>query len=122
MKEKICIGRCEDFPDGGACIVELGELEIGVIRQNGRIYAYRNLCPHQGGPACEGVRLPAVIDDVDSENLFQGQKFVESEMHIICPWHGYEYRLSDGINVCDARLRLKKFEITEKDGSVYVTV
>ncbi|GGE30999.1 (2Fe-2S) ferredoxin [Agaricicola taiwanensis] len=119
---EVCVGRREDIPDGGACILEVDNLEIGVIHHEGQFYAYRNLCPHQGGPACEGVRMAAVVDDVDAQNLFQGQKFNSSEMHIVCPWHGYEYRLSDGVNVCDARLRLKKFEVTERDGHLYVTI
>jgi nitrite reductase/ring-hydroxylating ferredoxin subunit len=35
-----------------------------VIRHREKYYAYRNLCPHQGGPACEGLRMPQVVDQI----------------------------------------------------------
>jgi len=43
-------------------------------------------------------------------------------MHIVCPWHGYEFHLSDGVHVADKRLRLQKFEVIERNGEVYVAV
>jgi nitrite reductase/ring-hydroxylating ferredoxin subunit len=45
-----------------------------------------------------------------------------SDIHIVCPWHGYEFHSSDGVNVSDKRLRLKKFKVVERDGGVYVAV
>ena len=55
---------CKDgeIADGGVRVITAGEVEIGVIRQGGKYYAYRNHCPHQGGPVCEGVRMPQVLD------------------------------------------------------------
>jgi nitrite reductase (NADH) small subunit len=114
---------CEDgeIADGAVRIVRAGKLEIGVIRQAGRYYAYRNLCPHQGGPACEGLRMPGVRPVIE-DGIFHGQTFDESDMHIVCPWHGYEFHLADGSNVCNPRLKLQKFEVIERDGAVYVAV
>ncbi|MYZ47258.1 Rieske (2Fe-2S) protein [Propylenella binzhouense] len=121
MKE-VYICRQEEMADGNVRILRVDGLEIGVIRHKSRFYAYRNLCLHQGGPACEGVRMPGVFDDVDEEGRFLGQKYDEDDVHIVCPWHGYEYHLSDGTNVCDPRLRLQKFEVSERGGNVYVSV
>jgi nitrite reductase/ring-hydroxylating ferredoxin subunit len=122
MMPEVKICAKDEIPDGGVRIVSFGELEVGLIRQAGNLYAYRNLCPHQGGPACEGVRMPGVVDEVDQTGNFLGQKFNESEMHIVCPWHGYEYRLKDGVNVCDPRLKLQKFPVIERNGYVYLSV
>ena len=119
---EIAVCARSDLDGGGVRIVSIGALEIGVIEQGGRLYAYRNLCPHQGGPACEGVRMPGVFDEIDESGAYRGQRFDETEMHIVCPWHGYEYRLEDGVNVCDARLRLRKYDVTERDGHVYLHV
>jgi nitrite reductase/ring-hydroxylating ferredoxin subunit len=114
---------CEhgEIADGAVRIVRSGRLEIGIIRHADKYYAYRNLCPHQGGPACEGLRMPAVRSII-SEGLFHGQAFDESDTHIICPWHGYSFHLADGSNVGDPKLRLEKFEVVERDGAVYVAV
>jgi nitrite reductase/ring-hydroxylating ferredoxin subunit len=93
-----------------------------VIRHGGKYYAYRNHCPHQGGPACEGLRMPQVKELIDENGVYHGKTFDHSDMHIVCPWHGYEFHLSDGVHVADKRLRLQKFEVIERNGEVYVAV
>ena len=115
---------CKDgeIADGGARIIRSGNFEIGVIRHAGKYYAYRNHCPHQGGPVCEGVRMPQVLDVIGADRTFLGQNYDRNDMHIICPWHSYEFHLEDGVNVCDKRIRLQKFNVVEKGGSVYVNV
>jgi nitrite reductase (NADH) small subunit len=111
-----------EIPDGGVRLMSVGKIEIGVIRQAGKYYAYRNFCPHQGGPACEGVKMPQVVDCIGEGGVFLGQTYDESDMHIVCPWHGYEFHLSDGTHVVDKRLRLKKYDVIERDGEIYVSV
>jgi nitrite reductase/ring-hydroxylating ferredoxin subunit len=111
-----------DIAEGGVRIVRDGALEIGVIRHGGHYYAYRNHCPHQGGPACEGLRMPQIKELIDENGVYHGKTYDESDMHIVCPWHGYEFHLSDGVHVADKRIRLQKFKIIERDGDVYVAI
>lgn len=111
-----------DIAEGGVRIVRDGPLEIGVIRHGGHYYAYRNHCPHQGGPACEGLRMPQIKELIDEQGVYHGKTFDETDMHIVCPWHGYEFHLSDGVHVADKRIRLQKFKVIERDGDVYVAV
>ncbi len=118
----ILVCRDGEMVDGGVRLVRTGEVEIGVIRHAGKYYAYRNQCPHQGGPACEGIRMPQVVDVIGKDGVHLGQSFDESDMHIVCPWHGYEYHLKDGTHVCNPRVRLQKFNVVEKNGEVYVAV
>ena len=74
----ILVCREGEIADGGVRVVRSGEVEVGVIRHAGKYYAYRNLCPHQGGPACEGVRMPQVVDMVGKDGMFLGQKMPKS--------------------------------------------
>ncbi|MGP0092005.1 MAG: Rieske (2Fe-2S) protein [Xanthobacteraceae bacterium] len=111
-----------EIADGGVRLVKVGRTEIGVILHAGKYYAYRNLCPHQGGPACEGVRLPQVVDEIGENGIHLGQSFDENDIHIVCPWHGYEFHLADGTHVCDKRLALKKYDVVQRDGEIYVAV
>jgi nitrite reductase (NADH) small subunit len=119
---EVLVCRSEDLRDDSVRIVEIGDLEIGVIRHKGLCYAYRNLCPHQGGPACEGLRMPQVQDVIDRDGFFVGQQFDEDDCHIVCPWHGYEYHLSNGAHVADPNLKLQKFPVSERAGHIYVTI
>jgi nitrite reductase (NADH) small subunit len=110
-----------EIADGAVRIVNAGRLEIGVIRKADNYFAYRNLCPHQGGPACEGLRMPGVRSVIEN-GIFLGQTFDEDDVHIVCPWHGYEFHLADGSNVCDPNIKLQRFETVQRDGAVYVVV
>ena len=118
----ILVCRQGEVAEGQVRIVREGRLEIGVIRHGNAWYAYRNLCPHQGGPACEGVRMFGVVETIVEGGVSLGHTFDESDMHIVCPWHGYEFHLADGAHVRDNRIRLQKFPIFERDGGVYVTL
>src|SRR5262245_17243721 len=119
---EMLVCREGEIAEGGVRVVRAGKVEIGVIRHGGKYYAYRNLCPHQGGPACEGLRMPQVKELIDENGVYHGKTFDHSDMHIVCPWHGYEFHLSDGVHVADKRLRLQKFEVIERNGEVYVAV
>jgi nitrite reductase/ring-hydroxylating ferredoxin subunit len=66
--------------------------------------------------------MPQVVDRIAEDGQFLGQGYDENDIHIVCPWHGYEFHLKDGVNVTDRRLKLKKFPVRERDGGVYVAV
>ena len=111
-----------DMRDGDVRIVTVDGIELGLIRHRDEFYAYRNYCPHQGGPACEGLRMPRVLELLDGEQRSLGQSFDEDDIHIVCPWHGYEYRLADGRNAVDPHIRLTKYAVRRIEGKVYVNV
>ena len=90
---EILVCKEGEIADGGVRMIQAGPVEIGVIHHAGKYYAYRNLCPHQGGPACEGLRMPQVVDLIGKDGGYLGQTFDKNDMHIVCPWHGYEFHL-----------------------------
>lgn len=120
MEHLIC--KPDEIPTGEVRLVTVDAIEIGVFRQGDEYFAYQNICPHQGGPACEGLRTPQIEDTFDANGLFIGQRLDENDMHIVCPWHGYEFHLKTGEHVRDAKVRLKSFPVSVKDGGIYVTV
>lgn len=119
---EILVCREGEIAEGGVRMVTSGSVEIGVIRHGGKYYAYRNYCPHQGGPVCEGVLMPQVVDVLGPDRSLLRQDYDRKDMHIVCPWHSYEFHLEDGVNVCNKAIRLQKFNVVEKDGAIYVSV
>jgi nitrite reductase (NADH) small subunit len=111
-----------EIADGGTRLVKSGQTEIGVIFHKGAYYAYRNVCPHQGGPACEGLKMPQVVERIGDQGVYLGQDFDENDLHIVCPWHGWEFHLTDGTHVIDSRHRLKKYDVIERGDEIYVAV
>jgi len=119
MAEKL-VGKISEFKDGDRRIVFLGDHEIGVFRENGTFYAYSNYCLHQGGPACEGLTIAKVEERIMPDKTSKGLYFSDTELHFVCPWHGYEYDLKTGECVSDRKLKLRKYEVIEKGDEVYV--
>jgi nitrite reductase (NADH) small subunit len=115
---------CKDVEmrDGDVRIVRQDRLEIGVYRHAGAYYAYRNHCLHQGGPACEGVVKGKVVELLAPDKTYIGQTYDHDDPHIVCPWHGWEYKLRTGECAPDPSLRLKRYDVVQREGGVYVVV
>ena len=116
------VGKETEFEDRDRKIIAQGDLEIGVFHVNGDFYAYENNCVHQGGPVCQGKILNKVEEVLADDKTSKGLKFSESDVHIVCPWHGYEYNLMTGRHPGDKNVRLKPYEVKVDDGEVYVIV
>jgi nitrite reductase/ring-hydroxylating ferredoxin subunit len=114
------VGRAAEIKDGDRQIVRIGDTEVGVFKDSGKFYAYSNYCLHQGGPACEGLTIAKVEEHLRADKTSMGLFFSETDMHFVCPWHGYEYDMMTGECVSDRRLKLKSYEVVEKGGDVYV--
>src|SRR5215831_2233483 len=114
------VGKVGEFKNGDRRIIFAGDNEIGVFRHEGQFYAYSNFCLHQGGPACEGLTIAKVEERLLPDKTSQGLYFSDSEMHFVCPWHGYEYDMKTGECVSDRRLKLRKYKVVEKGDEVYV--
>jgi nitrite reductase/ring-hydroxylating ferredoxin subunit len=119
---EIFVCKQGEMADGDVRIVASGHHEAGVFRYDGEYHAYRNLCPHQGGPVCEGILLPKVLAVVDEERKFYGHRYDQAEPHFVCPWHGYEYKLKTGECAGDPSIRLQRHAVVERDGCVYVKI
>src|SRR5436190_14274049 len=114
------VAKASEMKDGDRRIVFMGEHEVGVFKEKGEYYAYSNFCLHQGGPACEGLTIAKVEERILPDKTCQGLYFSESEMHFVCPWHGYEYDMKTGEWVSDRMLKLRKYKVVEKGAEVGV--
>jgi nitrite reductase/ring-hydroxylating ferredoxin subunit len=119
MAEKL-VGKLSEFKDGDRRIVFIGDHEIGVFHENGSFYAYSNYCLHQGGPACEGLTIAKVEERIMPDKTSRGMYFSDTELHFVCPWHGYEYDIKTGECVSDRKLKLRKYDVVQRGDEVYV--
>jgi nitrite reductase/ring-hydroxylating ferredoxin subunit/DMSO/TMAO reductase YedYZ heme-binding membrane subunit len=88
------------IPDKGAVIVCGSDGErIAVFRDGTEIGALANHCAHQNGPIGEG----RIIDGC-----------------VTCPWHGWQYRLSDGCAPAPFTERLATYPVRIRNGLVEV--
>ncbi len=111
-----------EIPEGGGVLVFAGDVELGVFRVKGQLVAYENRCMHQGGPVCTGEIVSRYEQVVNDDGTVAGERFDDTEPHLVCPWHGWEYDLANGRCAADRRFRLRRYPVTTRDGDVYVTV
>jgi len=117
---EVYVAQVDELADGDRICVEYDGKEVGVFRVHGRFYAWRNRCAHQGGPVCQGRIFPRVLEPIFSDGTVHGLRYSDDELHIVCPWHGYEYDLTTGQNAGDPRLRLQPVPVIVRDRDVYV--
>lgn len=96
----IDVGAPGDIPEDRARTVCTASGErIAVFRHNNSVSAVTNVCAHQGGPLGEGK----VIDGC-----------------ITCPWHGWQYRPTDGCSPPPFTEKITTFQVRILAGRVQV--
>ena len=74
-----------DIPEGTGTTVDLAGKKLALFNVGGKFYAIDNECKHRGGPLGEGT-----LDDTA----------------VTCPWHGWEYDVTTGVNLADEKVKL----------------
>ena len=70
------VAALDEIPADGGLRVSLGDLELGIYRVDGELYAMDDICPHAGSSLSEGV-----LDGTC----------------VICPTHNWEFDLRTGL-------------------------
>ena len=119
---EIYVGNEADFPEGDRKILVVDGHEVGVFRINGGFHAFYNHCPHQGGPVCQGKIIRKVEENLDLDQTSRGLKYSEDHVHIVCPWHGFEYDIETGEHPGDHNVKIRKCEVAVRGGEVFLVV
>ena len=83
-------------PEGSRKMVRIGDKRVCIIHHHSGYKVIDNLCPHNG------------------HSLFEGK--INHLDEIVCPLHGYRYRLLDG-RECDGKsgdLKIHRLDIEEE--------
>jgi 3-phenylpropionate/trans-cinnamate dioxygenase ferredoxin subunit len=103
----------QEFPPGTKRRVEIGRRAIAIFNTSGRLYALRDVCPHQGAPLSRGVVLGQVRASAPGDYEYDPDcKYVR------CPWHGWEYNLETGQSSYDPEHdRVRSYSVTVEHGA-----
>ena len=89
MFDFVTVARVGDFTPGTARQVTVHERWVGLFNVNGVYYAVDNLCLHRGGPLSGGAVAGCIVT---------------------CPWHGWQYNLTNGAMVQDPSVGVTRHE------------
>jgi nitrite reductase/ring-hydroxylating ferredoxin subunit len=101
MAEFVKVAEVADVKPGTAVCVEVKGRQVGLFNVDGVFHAIDNVCLHRGGPLNEGEIDGCVVT---------------------CPWHGWQYDVTTGINTMDDTEKLDRFDTKVEGGSVFVAV
>lgn len=103
-----------ELPPGSVRMVKVGPRAIGVLNVNGRYYAIRDICPHQGAPLCQGSVGGTMLPSEPHEYVYGMDHQV-----IRCPWHGWEFDLETGRSLFNPdKVWVKTYPVRAEDGLV----
>ena len=120
MATEILVGRVDDFADGQRVMVRVDDRDVFVFERDGRFHAFENVCRHMGGPVGEGILMGKVEAVLDENRAWVRDRFSTTEIHIVCPWHGWEYDIETGECAANRRIKLRRFEAVTRGEDVYV--
>jgi len=108
----VTVGWVSEIPPGQRRIIDVDGRSIGVFNVNGRFYALRNTCPHQGAPLCQGALGGTALPSAPGEYRWGREGEILS-----CPWHGWEFDVTTGRSIVNPhRTRVRTYEVSVQQG------
>ena len=120
MSSEIHVGRIGDLTDGRRILARIDGRDVFVFEREGRLYAFENVCRHMGGPVGEGLLIGKVEAVLDEQKRLLYERFSKEEIHLVCPWHGWEYDIETGECAANRRIRLRRYEAVQRGEDIYV--
>jgi nitrite reductase (NADH) small subunit len=96
---KVC--KTSDVKEGYGKSIEVNGKAVAVFNVEGNFYAINDICAHRGGPLGEG--------ELDGKT-------------VICPWHGWRYDVTSGVNEFVPDLPAQKYEVKVEGDDVLVDI
>jgi nitrite reductase/ring-hydroxylating ferredoxin subunit len=122
VQREVVVTGLAELRERGRVVVEVDGLELGVYFHAGEVRAWHNVCPHQGGPVCQGKTMPRTIQPPRADGRSGGPAFHPSDRNIVCPWHGFEFDVLTGRHPAHPAVGLRAIPVRVAGDDVVVTV
>ena len=120
--ETFNVGTIAEFEDKSKKVVTIGDEEVGVFRLGDEFFAWRNICPHQGGPICQGRIFSLVLENIADKMASHGRIYDKNKVNIVCPWHGLEFDIRTGEHPGNPSISLDPVSVQVDGDAVYLLI
>ncbi|WP_020495904.1 Rieske (2Fe-2S) protein [Sciscionella marina] len=121
-QHEIVVAGLADLEERERLVVEVDGVELGIYFHAGEVRAWHNVCPHQGGPVCQGKIMPRTVQTVREDRKNGGPAFHPSDRTIVCPWHGFEFDIGTGRHPSAPGIGLRPIPVRVQGDDVIVTI
>lgn len=102
MSEFVTVAKVSDIPPGTSKAITIGQKTIAIFHRPEEIWlAIDDYCPHMGASLAEGTVQDNVVE---------------------CPWHGWQFRLTDGKWVNSPKLSIGCYPVRVQGDDVQVNL
>lgn len=109
---RFVVAKADAIPPSTQQQVRVAGRAIAIFNVNGRYFALRDACPHQGAALSRGRVVSHIEAELPGRYCFDPEK-----KRVICPWHGWEYDLQTGQSWYDpAHNRVRAYDVDVEDG------
>lgn len=122
MAQDYNIGAYADLRTSERVVLDVGGIGVGVYFVGDEVRAWRNICPHLGGPVCQGKTMPRTLQGVKPDMKSAGLQLSKTERNIVCPWHGFEFDILTGQHPIDTSVRLSPIAVRVEGQDVILTI
>jgi nitrite reductase (NADH) small subunit len=107
-----------DLAYGECRILQVGSQSIGVFHTEGRYFAVRNYCPHEGAELCKG-KVTGTNLPTDTPGTYEWGR---EGLILRCPWHQWEFDLETGRHLANSACRVRTYPVIEREGSLFLEI
>lgn len=93
------ICKLDDLAESAGQEFLVGKQVVAVFRRGDVVHATDGMCAHQGGPIAQGELKGDCVT---------------------CPWHGWQYDVTNGVNLLTGKHMLACFPNEIRDGEVWI--
>lgn len=110
--------RIDELAEGVPKVVRVEGRDLVLVRWRERVFALRNVCPHESQSFTGGVARGRYCGTGVPGEL----RVDDSRPVLVCPWHTWEYELESGSSTTDSRFRVRSYPVSVVAGEVFVEV
>jgi 3-phenylpropionate/trans-cinnamate dioxygenase ferredoxin subunit len=116
--KQVFVCPLQDLPQGTMRAFRVEGREIVFVHSGERVYALRDVCPHQGARLSDGMITCERIAGAVGEYQLKADGCA-----VRCPWHNWEFNLADGAALHDpVRIRVSAYQTYIHDGRIFVVL
>lgn len=116
------VARTGDIPEGGKTLLSVDGQGIGLFKLDRQFHVWRNTCPHQGGPVCQGQIFKHLVERIEADRQVHERAYDDKHTHIVCPCHGAKFDIRTGRHAGTHVMALAPVPFEVRGGEIDVDV